>query len=180
MTTRADDGPEFDPDDPLAVLLRPTSDCLGPPPRRYETIRRGAARRRLLRAAAGVGLSCAAAALVALPFHLATTSDGPAAPTMPLAPPPPSSSSPAPVQPPSPGLVTPDPERSTGPEGSSVPTGRAPGAVVTGRPPGSAPGDVSVEPSAVQRGTERSDPSPGQGTPEPSAKGMREPPATCC
>ncbi|MET4927024.1 hypothetical protein P3L51_32505, partial [Streptomyces sp. PSRA5] len=84
MTTRADDGPEFDPDDPLTVILRPTSDRLAPPPLRYETIRRSASRRRLLRAAAGVGLSCAAAALVALPFHLATTSDGPAAPTLSL------------------------------------------------------------------------------------------------
>ncbi|MFB8439620.1 hypothetical protein ACFC7A_11285 [Streptomyces niveus] len=166
MTTRADDGPEFDPDDPLAVLLRPTADPLGPPPRRYETIRRTAARRRLLRAAAGVGLSCAAVALVALPLHLATRPDGPAAPTVPLAPPPPSRSSPAPSPPPSPGLLTPEPERSTGPQDPSIPTGRAPRTIATSSPPSSAPRDVSVEPSPVQRGTERDAPTPGHGPPQ--------------
>ncbi|MFD1274321.1 hypothetical protein ACFQ51_29965 [Streptomyces kaempferi] len=53
MITRPDDGPDSEPDDPLAVILRPSSDYLGPPASRYEAIRRGAARRRLLRAAAG-------------------------------------------------------------------------------------------------------------------------------
>ncbi|MYS52208.1 hypothetical protein GTW46_19415, partial [Streptomyces sp. SID6013] len=64
MTTRLEDGPDgpddrdepgFGPDgdDPLLVLLRPGADFLGPPPGRYEAIRRRASRRRLLRAAAG-------------------------------------------------------------------------------------------------------------------------------
>ncbi|WP_409471025.1 hypothetical protein [Streptomyces sp. HC307] len=86
MTTRFDDGPEFDPHDPLAVILRPPSDHLGPPPGRYEAIRRTAARRRLLRTAAGVGVSCAVAALIALPLHLAAP-ETPRPPTVPLAPP---------------------------------------------------------------------------------------------
>ncbi|AEM82969.1 hypothetical protein [Streptomyces violaceusniger] len=87
MTPHFDDGPELEPDDPLAVILRPTSDYLGPPPGRYEAIRRAAARRRLLRAAAGVGVSCAVAALIALPLRL-TAPETPARPTVPLAPPP--------------------------------------------------------------------------------------------
>lgn len=86
MTTRLDDGPEFEPDDPLAVILRPASDRLAPPPGRYEAIRRTATRRRVLRTAAGVGVSCAVAALVALPLHLATR-ESPAPPSVPLAPP---------------------------------------------------------------------------------------------
>ncbi|MER8159801.1 hypothetical protein [Streptomyces sp. NPDC094472] len=87
MTPHFDDGPELEPDDPLAVILRPTSDYLGPPPGRYEAIRRAAARRRLLRTAAGVGVSCAVAALIALPLRL-TAPETPARPTVPLAPPP--------------------------------------------------------------------------------------------
>ncbi|MGW7822040.1 hypothetical protein ACWGLF_28860 [Streptomyces puniciscabiei] len=87
MTTRLDDGEEYHelaPDDPLAVILRPTSDHLGAPPGRYEAIRRAATRRRLLRAAAGVGASCALAALLALPL----TAHRPHPSTVPLAPPP--------------------------------------------------------------------------------------------
>ncbi|WP_234482736.1 hypothetical protein [Streptomyces sp. MBT49] len=100
-----DDGPASDPDDPLTVILRPAPGHLGPPPGRYEEIRRGAARRRLVRTAAGAGAACAVAALaVLLPLHL-TAADGPARPTVPLAPPPatgtpstlPPSSSPSPV-----------------------------------------------------------------------------------
>ncbi|MDX6361682.1 MAG: hypothetical protein QOC85_685 [Streptomyces sp.] len=87
MITRSDDGPDFDPDDPLAIILRPSSDRLVPPPGQYEAVRRGAARRRLLRAAAGVGLSCAVAVVVALPFRLAASQE-PASPAVPLAPPP--------------------------------------------------------------------------------------------
>lgn len=86
MITHADEGPEFEPDDPLAVILRPGSDYLGPPPGRYEEIRRGALRRRLLRAAAGAGLTCAVALLVALPL-LPSAPDEPGSPTVPLAPP---------------------------------------------------------------------------------------------
>ncbi|MFC7512390.1 hypothetical protein ACFQV4_27965 [Streptomyces thermocarboxydus] len=89
MITHADEGPEFEPDDPLAQLLRPTSDHLGPPPGRFETIRRRAARRRLVRTTVGAGLTCAVALLVALPLRNATTtSDRPVSPTVPLAPPP--------------------------------------------------------------------------------------------
>ncbi|MFB8351169.1 hypothetical protein [Streptomyces niveus] len=167
MTTRPDDGPEFEPDDPLAVLLRPTSDRLVPPPHRYEAIRRSAARRRLLRTAAGVGLSCAAAALVVLPLHLATTSDAPASPTVPLAPPPPANSSPVPTEPPSHAPVTPRPS-GVGESGSSpTPEGRAPSDVPSrmpmatpsqgpgrdiGRDPGGDPGRDAVEPSAAPDG----------------------------
>ncbi|MGW1505301.1 hypothetical protein ACWCQW_43720 [Streptomyces mirabilis] len=86
MITHSDEGPDFEPDDPLAVILRPASDYLGPPPGHYEAIRRGAARRRLLRTAVGVGSVCAVAALVALPIRL-STSQAPASPTVPLAPP---------------------------------------------------------------------------------------------
>ncbi|MGI5436383.1 hypothetical protein ACQEV4_02505 [Streptomyces shenzhenensis] len=32
MTTRFDDDPEFAADDPLAVILRPPAEHLGPPP----------------------------------------------------------------------------------------------------------------------------------------------------
>ncbi|MEV1062097.1 hypothetical protein [Streptomyces sp. NPDC050263] len=82
-----DDGPDLDPDDPLTVILRPASGHLGAPPGRYQEIRRGAARRRLLRAAAGAGATCAVLTLaVLLPLRL-TASDAPARPTVPLAPP---------------------------------------------------------------------------------------------
>ncbi|MFJ2892572.1 hypothetical protein ACIO53_41745 [Streptomyces sp. NPDC087305] len=103
MTTHfdeGDEGPDIDPDDPLTVILRPSSDYLGPPPGRYETIRRGANRRRLLRATIGAGATCAVIVLAALPFRLAHH-DTPTTPTVPLAPPPASSSPtprPAPAQ----------------------------------------------------------------------------------
>ncbi|MFF5297820.1 hypothetical protein ACFY5F_00505 [Streptomyces sp. NPDC013161] len=102
MTTRfdeGDEGPDIDPDDPLTVILRPSSaEYLGPPPGRYETIRRGANRRRLLRATVGAGATCAVIVLAALPFRLAHH-DSPTTPTVPLAPPPASS---VPTTPPSP------------------------------------------------------------------------------
>jgi hypothetical protein len=124
-----DDGPDLDPDDPLTVILRPAPGHLGPPPGRYEEIRRGAARRRVLRAAAGVGATCAVAALaVLLPLRL-TASDAPARPAVPLAPPPVRSSSPAPspstpsqsmASPPTPSPSTvPGAERPT--EGAATP-----------------------------------------------------------
>ncbi|WP_369249533.1 hypothetical protein [Streptomyces sp. R41] len=149
MITHSDDDPDFEPDDPLAVILRPPSDYLGPPAGRYEAIRRGAARRRLLRSAVGVGLACAVAALVALPFHLTATSEAPTSPTVPLAPPPASSPSVAPTPSASPEPVSPRPTgstRSTGPRPtastrtdspgtptSAVPT-RAPSAIPTPGP----------------------------------------------
>ncbi|TXS44034.1 hypothetical protein EAO75_29925, partial [Streptomyces sp. uw30] len=74
MTTRFDeddvDGPQFAPDDPLMVILGPPGDRLAPPPGHYETLRRRASRRRLVRTATGVGVTCAVALLVALPFGL--------------------------------------------------------------------------------------------------------------
>ncbi|MDT0549221.1 MULTISPECIES: hypothetical protein [Streptomyces] len=132
MTTRLDDGPEFEPDDPLAVILRPASDRLAPPPGRYEAIRRTATRRRVLRTAAGVGVSCAVAALVALPLHLATR-ESPAPPSVPLAPPASGrTASPAPPATPtpssSPERVTPRPTQrpqSNTPGTTATPSGRA-------------------------------------------------------
>ncbi|MFF3848444.1 hypothetical protein [Streptomyces sp. NPDC002328] len=85
-----DDGPRDAPDDPLAVIMRPAAGHLAPPPGRYEEIRRGAARRRVLRAVAGVGATCAVAAAVVLPLRLSASQD-PVAPVGPLAPPPASS-----------------------------------------------------------------------------------------
>ncbi|MFH0172978.1 hypothetical protein ACIA6D_18835 [Streptomyces cacaoi] len=128
-----DDGPDLDPDDPLTVILGPVPGHLGPPPGRYEEIRRGAIRRRLLRTAAGVGATCGIAALaVLLPLHL-TASDAPARPAVPLAPPP--VSGPSTVPPPSPSPVpatelptegamtpAPDPRTSTAPAATAVPT----------------------------------------------------------
>ncbi|MFJ9631044.1 hypothetical protein ACIRU8_25355 [Streptomyces sp. NPDC101175] len=93
MTTHFDEEdegrePDLALDDPLTVILRPaSSEYLGPPPGSYESIRRGAHRRRLLRAAAGAGATCAVLVLAALPFRLAHH-DTPVTPTVPLAPPP--------------------------------------------------------------------------------------------
>jgi hypothetical protein len=118
LITHSDEGPEFEPDDPLAVILRPASDYLGPPPGRFEEIRRGAARRRLVRAAVGVGLTCAVAALVVLPLQ-SSTPDKPVSPTIPLAPPPVSSPSatPTPSASPEPAEARPTPQVPTdGPE----------------------------------------------------------------
>ncbi|MDX3579868.1 hypothetical protein PV663_23575, partial [Streptomyces sp. FL07-04A] len=62
-----DDGrPDLAPEDPLAVVLRPPSGRLAPPAGSYERIRRGARRRRTLRAAAAAGATCAVAALAVL------------------------------------------------------------------------------------------------------------------
>ncbi|MBQ0827538.1 hypothetical protein [Streptomyces tagetis] len=87
MTTRCDDDPEFGPDDPLLVVLRPGGDRLSPSPGRYEAVRRAAARRRLFRTAAGAAVACAAAVLVALPLHRSVESPA-TRPVVPLAPPP--------------------------------------------------------------------------------------------
>ncbi|SEE57839.1 hypothetical protein SAMN05216489_07226 [Streptomyces sp. 3213] len=125
MTTHFDeeDGgrePDFALDDPLTVILRPSSaEYLGPPPGRYESIRRGANRRRLLRAAAGASATCAVLVLAALPFRLAHH-DSPVTPTVPLAPPPASS---GPTTPPTrPVTKTPTPTPSADPSRTSAPT----------------------------------------------------------
>jgi hypothetical protein len=137
LITHSDEGPDFDPDDPLTVLLRPPAEYLGAPPGRYEEIRRGASRRRLLRAAAGAALTCGVAALVVLPLHL-TASDGPASPAVPLAPPPASSPSTLPPSTTAPAPVTPAP--------SASPT------AVPGRPPATRTAEPSASsvPTVVQ------------------------------
>ncbi|MET7476816.1 hypothetical protein ABZT17_20915 [Streptomyces sp. NPDC005648] len=86
MITHSDEGPDHDPEDPLTVLLRPSADYLGAPPGRYEAIRRGASRRRLVKAAAGAALTCGIAALAILPLRLSAT-DTPGSPAVPMAPP---------------------------------------------------------------------------------------------
>ncbi|WP_405829693.1 hypothetical protein [Streptomyces sp. NBC_01176] len=150
MITRPDDGPDFEPDDPLAVILRPSSDYLGPPAGRYEAIRRGAARRRLLRAAAGAGLTCAVAALVALPLRM-TAPGTPVSPSVPLAPPPASSPPPRSTPPTAPGpsaspsSVTPRPGGRTRTHLPSAQTGRATG----GRAPSTTPRPTLSSPSAI-------------------------------
>ncbi|MER6011903.1 hypothetical protein [Streptomyces bluensis] len=143
MITHSDEGPDFEPDDPLAVILRPPSNHLGPPPGRYHAIRRAAARRRLLRAAAGVGVSCAVAALVALPLRF-SAHEAPAPPSVPLAPPPASSPSAEPTPSMSPSPASPYPsERSSATDAVATP-----GPVVPTRAP-AAPRPPSVEPSAL-------------------------------
>ncbi|MDJ0466963.1 hypothetical protein [Streptomyces sp. H27-C3] len=142
MITHSDDGPDFEPDDPLAGILRPTSDYLGPPVGRYEEIRRGASRRRLLRAAAGVGLSCVAAACIALPLLL-TTPGAPVSPTVPLAPPTASSPSTGPTPPASPERVNPRPSEPSRTDSPATPSNPA---VSTGSVPSAKPTPQSVEP----------------------------------
>ncbi|MEW1645635.1 hypothetical protein [Streptomyces sp. NPDC091219] len=141
MTTHFDEGGEgrdIDPDDPLTVILRPSSDYLGPPPGRYEAIRRGAGRRRLLRATIGAGATCAVIVLAALPFRLAHH-DAPVTPTVPLAPPP-ARSSPAP---------TPSQSAATSPSPTAVPRSpedpRLPSRTPT---PSTEPSRVPAAPSA--------------------------------
>ncbi len=146
MITHADEGPEFEPDDPLAELLRPTSDHLGPPPGRFETIRRRAARRRVVRTTVGAGLTCAVALLVALPLQNATTSDRPVTPTVPLAPPP----------------LTGSPSLTTGPTVSPEPA--------------EPPADTRPGPAARESSASRSFvvPTPGPAVPERVAEPTRE------
>ncbi|WP_262059158.1 hypothetical protein [Streptomyces sp. STR69] len=134
MTTHFDEEdegrePDFALDDPLTVILRPSSaEYLGPPPGRYESIRRGAHRRRLLRAAAGAGATCAVLVLAALPLRLAHH-DAPVTPTVPLAPPPASSTptTPAPLPATKAPSASVDPSRTSAPttEPSRTPTASA-------------------------------------------------------
>ncbi|BBC30285.1 hypothetical protein SGFS_015790 [Streptomyces graminofaciens] len=143
MITYSDEGPEFEPDDPLAVILRPPSDRLGPPPGHFETIRRAAGRRRLLRAAAGVGVTCAVAALVALPLRFATDESS-TSPSVPLAPPPASGpASPTPVPSPSASSGTPAPTASDDADDPAPSVTPTPSADASKRAPTSAtPGET--------------------------------------
>ncbi|GGY19597.1 hypothetical protein [Streptomyces djakartensis] len=155
MTTRLDDdGPEFGPDDPLAVILRPSSpDYLSAPPGHYEAIRRRSARRRLLRAAAGAGLLCATAALIALPVRL-TAPERPASPTVPMAPP---SRTTAPPHP-SPSLSPspyPSGPASKAPTPTAQDTGGATAPTPSSRLPSAAPSAVRPVPSATRPATDR-------------------------
>jgi hypothetical protein len=156
LITHSDDGPDFGPDDPLAVIMRPPSDHLGPPPGRYEAIRRGAARRRLLRASAGVAMACAVGALVALPLRSAAP-ESPVSPVVPLAPPPASGPSVVPSPSVSPGRVSPRPggtghsDRSSAPSTAAVPTARTRTPARTGTPSATR-ASASVAPSAVRTG----------------------------
>nr|WP_244189681.1 hypothetical protein [Streptomyces incarnatus] len=167
MTTRLDDGEEyheFAPDDPLAVILRPTPDHLGAPPGRYEAIRRAATRRRLLRAAAGVGASCALAALLALPLtahrpHPSRTvplapppATGPTTPAAASATPPTPSASPTPTAPPR--TAGPRPTRSSQNGPSTITSGNSvtPTSVPT-RGPSATPTPARTEPSGSPSAT---------------------------
>ncbi|WP_406121536.1 hypothetical protein [Streptomyces sp. NBC_00989] len=167
MTTHfdeGDEGPETDLDDPLTVILRPSSAAyLGPPPGRYESIRRGAGRRRLLRATIGAGATCAVIVLAALPFRL-SGHDSPTTPTVPLAPPP-ASSSPTPppassgTRAPSPTADPSSPADPRIPSRTPAPTtapSTAPSALASpsaSASTSSASTARSVEPSAVQTRT---------------------------
>ncbi|WP_206319758.1 hypothetical protein [Streptomyces zingiberis] len=161
MTTRFDDEREFGADDPLAVLLRPPADPLTPPPGHFETVRRSASRRRLLRTAAVTAVTCAVGLLAVVPVRLMT----PEAPTVPAPPmaPPPASSRPAPPSPEESGPERPEPERPE-PEKSGSP---------------------DTQPSAPRSG-DRTDERPGPSTPDdrlpprgplPSATSPSEPDA---
>ncbi|MEU0009296.1 hypothetical protein ABZ079_34910 [Streptomyces sp. NPDC006314] len=170
MITYNDDGPDFDPDDPLAVIMRPPSEHLAPPPGRYDEIRRGAARRRILRAAVGAGATCAVAALLAVPL-LRTTHQEPASPTAPLAPPP--ASSPAAVPTPAesaPVGVTPRPSARPSTGTTTVPT-RPP---ATAASPSAARSTTPTEPppSAPTSRLRTVEPSPHT-SPSASAAGIR-------
>lgn len=165
MTTRFDGDPGDErsgSDDPLAVLLRPSSpDYLDTPAGRFTAVRRRAARRRLLRTAAGAGVCCAVAALVALPLRLAAP-DAPAGPaTIPVAPPDPGTAPPGPSASPTPApsrypRTSDAPAESRSPAASRVPS--HPGVRDRGEPPtpthpSATPTAVRPVPSSVRPGT---------------------------
>lgn len=162
MTTRLDGDPgdpESAPDDPLAVILRPSSpDYLGAPPGQYETIRRRATRRRLLRTAAGAGLCCVAAVLITLPLRH-TAPERPTTPTIPMAPPTTRTTPPGPSAPPTlaPSLSESRPG-TDGPRPSS-PRARVPGEetspAAVSRVPSAAPTSIRPVPSAARPSTDR-------------------------
>ncbi|CAG7642689.1 hypothetical protein [Actinacidiphila bryophytorum] len=148
MITRPDDGHDFDPDDPLTVLLRPDPDYLALTPGRYEQLRRGAARRRMLRVAVGVGLSGVVAALVALPLYLAEPGS-PAAPVTPLAPPPAGRPSTGPTSSlPTPAPATTRPTKDATARSTTRPTA-TPGAPTTAVPTAAAPPRTTPTPTTT-------------------------------
>ncbi|MFM9626541.1 MULTISPECIES: hypothetical protein [Streptomyces] len=123
MITHADDagdGTDRAPDDPLTVILRPPNGHLAPPPGHFESVRRGAVRRRLLRTAVGVGATCAVATLAVLPLRLGG-SEAPAAPTVPMAPPPASSAPAVRTPTPTPSAVPSVPSTTDPTEGNRTP-----------------------------------------------------------
>ncbi|MFI2631854.1 hypothetical protein ACH5A2_15820 [Streptomyces collinus] len=165
MTTRLDDdGPEPGPDDPLAVILRPSSPgYLGAPPGQFETIRRRATRRRLLRTAAGAGLACVAAVLISIPLRH-TAPERPTTPTIPMAPPVTRTAPPTPSASPTP---VPSPSESSRPSspGTRRPATDDPRAADPGTPeqdvtgpagaPSATPTSVRPVPSAARPSTDR-------------------------
>ncbi|MGW3136263.1 hypothetical protein [Streptomyces sp. NPDC001139] len=163
MITHSDEGPDIDPEDPLTILLQPPARHLGAPPGRYRAIRRGAARRRLLKAAAGAALTCGVAALALLPLRLSASDTRPSSPVAPLAPPPASSPSMRPTDSPSPRpsspSTTPDARTGRQPGRPTEPSRAVPRTSSPTRSTRTATSVPSIEPSAV-----RSTPvaSPGQ------------------
>ncbi|WP_351235800.1 hypothetical protein [Streptomyces sp. NPDC002133] len=113
------EGPDEDRDATLDALLQPGAVLLGPPPGRFREIRRAAARRRLLRAAAGAGVSLAVAALVAVPLHLLPA---PGAQPAGRPPAPPASVPPAATDRPAPSSPTPTPSATPRPRHSTSTT----------------------------------------------------------
>ncbi|MEW2119686.1 hypothetical protein AB0945_31795 [Streptomyces sp. NPDC005474] len=182
MTTRFDEeddpdlgppGPDHDPDDPLLILLAPTTTpaYLGAPPGRYEEIRRTATRRRRVRTAAGVGMACVVAALIALPLTL-TTSQTPRSPTVPQAPPvstipptPPTDPTLAPTTPPpaTPRPSTPAPQRPST-DATEDPTG-------PDEPPAQAPETPTEEASPVPTDGPSTAPTPARAVPSAGTGG---------
>ncbi|MER5451180.1 hypothetical protein ABT052_16525 [Streptomyces sp. NPDC002766] len=153
MITHSDEGPDIDPEDPLTVLLQPPARHLGPPPGRYRAIRRGAARRRFLKAAAGAALTCGVAALAILPLRLSASDTRPS-PVAPLAPPPVSSPSTRPPDSPTPRPSsphpTPDPRTGRPTAGPTESARSVPTTASSTRSTRTPTGVPSVEPSAVR------------------------------
>ncbi|MYV38339.1 hypothetical protein GT030_05515 [Streptomyces sp. SID1328] len=142
MIAYSDEGPDFEPDDPL-VIMRPPHEHLAPPPGRYEEFRRGAARRRILRTAVIASATCAVGALLAVPFLRSAPQDR-APRTVPLAPPPASSPT-----------VRPTPAESDPPNPSPRPDARSSTRTPTrpARPPAATPSPSAVPSSAVPSST---------------------------
>lgn len=167
-----DEGLRVDSDDELLVtLLRPAAGTLPVRPGSYERIRRGATRRRRLRAAVGGGVLAATVGLVALPVLLVGS---PAARTAPVGPagqvpttgstaPP----SPGPSATRSPSVV---PSVPSGPQASSspsvAPTAVSPVGIPTSRPVGHSGPAVGASASAsagIGAGASGTTPTPSGG-----------------